>query len=80
VTDEHLTVTFGHGDRHLADVGLEPAEVEAAIRRNLAANPLRAERESERRKIVVGGIELEYRAMKLDAYRIHVGTYFGPGR
>jgi hypothetical protein len=76
MTEGGERVTFGHGDRHLVRIGLNQKEVEAAILRHLEENPIVAQGVLQVRKIVFEGVELEYRAMRLDALWINVGTYF----
>lgn len=72
---EELTLTFGHGRRHLAGTRLSPAEVESAIATDVTA----AERPPGvwwRGEVQINGIRIEYRAYSLDSRRVHVGTYY----
>jgi hypothetical protein len=70
-----LSVTFGHGSRHLRAASVSAAEVEAAIAHDLEriSPPPGA---ALRRAIVVAGAMIEYRAYRVDEARIHVGTYY----
>jgi hypothetical protein len=59
-------ITFGHGRRHLRNIGLTADEVEAAIAQNIDENPILETAELEVRRIVVEGVLLEYHAWRRD--------------
>ena len=69
-----LRVTFGHGGRHLP-VKLSTEAVEEAIIADLTESRMLIGEGSDGR-VTVQGIEIEYRAYRVDEGRIHVGTYF----
>jgi hypothetical protein len=73
--DEPLSITFGHGSRHLRGDSLEAVDVEKAILDDVRArepvNP-----RTFRGTVTVSGIALEYRAYWRDEHSIHIGTYY----
>jgi RHS repeat-associated protein len=74
------TVTFGHGARHLAGTGLNQADVEAAIQRDIRAGVRNATQPTSTfwGRVNVGGQTIEYRAYTLPNGTINVGTYYIP--
>jgi hypothetical protein len=58
---------------------LEQTRVEDAIVADIEMHPVQAQRSPQARRIVVQGIEIEYRAW-LVGERVNVGTYFPTGR
>jgi hypothetical protein len=76
----HVTITFGHGSRHLGGHGLLTEIVEAAIEADIRGSelPNAAPGSFSVRTIEVEGIPVEYHAYVVDDERIHVGTYFVP--
>lgn len=70
-----MTVTFGHGARHLAESGVSRADVEAAIEADIVSH-LPAVGGGSRRIVRIDGFEIEYRAHRINEVRVHVGTYY----
>ena len=70
-----ITVTFGHGGRHLEGTGYTTADIEPAIASNVvAANP--DVNSFYKGSVSVGGIIFEYSSYRRSNFLINVGTYY----
>ncbi len=75
--DPALTITQGHGARHLLETSLVPADVEAAIEAQIRQSASGASVGGPFwGRISIGGQTIEYRAYGLDDGTINVGTYY----
>lgn len=75
-----VTVTFGHGARHLKGTGLNQAEVEAAIQSDIESTVKNATQPTTNfwGRVTVNGQTIEYRAYTLPDTTVNVGTYYVP--
>jgi RHS repeat-associated protein len=73
-----LTVSFGHGARHLEGTNLSAAAVESAIERHLAQLAQGGPLGGHYGEVVVDGTTIQYRAFPLTDDSINVGTYYVP--
>ena len=77
---DDVSITFGHGARHLVGTGISQAEaeaaIEAAIREEIAAD--KAVNCEETGMVVLSGVPIIYRLYLVDAacLVVNVGTYF----
>ncbi|MBI3837746.1 MAG: hypothetical protein HY288_07405 [Planctomycetia bacterium] len=75
-----VTITFGHGARHLAGTGLSQSAVEAAISQEIQALAAKGAQFAGGfwGRLSVTGQTVEFRAMTLLNGIINVGTYYLP--
>jgi RHS repeat-associated protein len=76
VTLESRVITFGHGDRHLAELGLSKEAVESAIADDINTAPAFVLGRNEFRTVRIDGFPIEYRPYLRDNGTVNVGTYY----